>query len=78
MNTERVVEVLQDPIDNSKDYWEASQKAIEALKFQASVVRCRDCRYKLNGICSIVSNKNWKVMVGDNCFCDFGKRRDEE
>lgn len=76
MDINRVIEVLKEPIENSADYWEASDMAIEALRFQQSVVRCVEC---INHSEPKVAQRWWcnalDISVAGNDFCSNGERR---
>lgn len=59
---------------------EACNIAIEALKFQQSVVRCKDCKYITSrSTCDYWSSIEWfGKYVEDDDYCSQGIRRDEE
>ena len=62
----------------------ALRVAIEALRFQQELVRCRDCAHYTNpeiGWCDIhshlTSSDEWTTF-NDDSFCSDGERRDGE
>lgn len=54
------------------------EDAIEALRFQQSVVRCKDCSHKVDREFSRVICLRHSIQTHKNGYCHAGKRRDEE
>ena len=52
--------------------------AIEALQFQQSVVRCKDCHFGTQTSPKYVSCDWWDAVSNADGFCCMGRERDEE
>lgn len=60
-------------------YHEALNMAIEALQFQQSVVRCKDCKYSNGTSCKVNHDEyGFWLNVLEIRYCSRGERRDEE
>lgn len=77
---------LQEAIDDLEYHYlrglsptrKAKALAIEALQFQQNVVRCGDCKHKVDREFSRVVCMRHTIETHKDGFCHNGKRRDEE
>lgn len=55
----------------------AVKDALELLKAQEAIVRCKDCKHRFNGCCYDKKSDriNFGVYVADDWFCADGERR---
>lgn len=80
-----ILENLQNYIndDNNRYYgYEISshdaKEIVKALEFQQSVVRCGDCKHKVDREFGRVICMRHSIQTHKNGYCHAGKRRDEE
>lgn len=81
MTIEEAIEILDHPVDYKEyladGYFTASYMAIEALRFQQSVVMCKDCRHygPMYTGCEVYICVAGFTWPNKDDYCYNGKRR---